>query len=73
MSRDPAASLDKLVIGEASTIRQSMQLINDNWRELALVTNEGGRLVGVVTDGDIRRGLLSGLSMDAPVSAIMTR
>lgn len=73
MSRDPAASLDKLVIGVASNIRQAMQLINDNWRELALVANEHGTLVGVVTDGDIRRGLLAGLALDAPVHSIMTR
>ena len=44
-----------------------MQAITDNWREVALVADDEGRVVGVVTDGDIRRGLLSGLTLDSPV------
>jgi dTDP-glucose pyrophosphorylase len=73
MSRNRTANLDKLVIGHAGSIRDAMQLITDNWRELALVVDDAARVIGVVTDGDIRRGLLSGLTLDAPVSAVMTK
>jgi dTDP-glucose pyrophosphorylase len=73
MSRNRAAHLDKLVIDHAGSIRDAMQLITDNWRELALVVDGSSRVIGVVTDGDIRRGLLSGLALGDAVSAIMTR
>jgi dTDP-glucose pyrophosphorylase len=49
-----------------------MQLISDNWREVALVIDDAGRVSGVITDGDIRRGLLKGLTLASPVSSVMT-
>jgi dTDP-glucose pyrophosphorylase len=65
--------LRQYVVDHRQTIRDAMQAITDNWREVALVADDEGRVVGVVTDGDIRRGLLSGLGLDSPVSAIMTQ
>ena len=38
---------------------------------IALVADEAGRLLGAVTDGDIRRGLLRGLDLSAPVREVM--
>ncbi len=64
--------LAKLIVRPHRSIRDAMRVITDNWREIALVADEGGCVVGVVTDGDIRRGLLSGLTLDSPVSAVMT-
>lgn len=40
---------------------------------LALVCNTRGILVGIVTDGDVRRALARGLSFGAPVSSVMNR
>jgi len=34
---------------------------------------EDGKLVGIVTDGDLRRHLRSGFSLDTPVAEVMTR
>ena len=34
---------------------------------------DGGRLVGIVTDGDLRRCLKAGFSLDTPVADVMTR
>ena len=31
------------------------------------------RLLGTLTDGDIRRGLLNGFSLDSPVELLMNR
>ncbi len=36
-----------------------------------IVLDEGRRLLGTVTDGDIRRGMLHGVNLDDPVSACM--
>ena len=37
------------------------------------VTDGGGRAVGSLTDGDVRRALIGGVSTDAPVTAAMFR
>lgn len=65
--------LDKLDIGDINlfigkdnlSIIQAMQLINKNTFGILFLTNEGGRLTGCITDGDIRRFLLSGGKMEA--------
>ena len=46
-----------------------------NWSsmEIILVVDDDTRLAGTVTDGDIRRGILSGVSLEQPVSIIMNR
>jgi dTDP-glucose pyrophosphorylase len=66
------SDLEKLVVAPDRTIRDAMRVITDNWREIALVADAAGRVQGVVTDGDIRRGLLAGLDLDTPVSRVMT-
>src|SRR5690606_38766002 len=37
---------------------------------IAVIVDEHERVIGVVTDGDIRRGLTRGVSIDSPVEAI---
>lgn len=50
-----------------------MRVLDSSAMQIVLVTEGDGKLVGVVTDGDIRRGLLRGSSMDSPVTEIMNR
>ncbi|NQZ58269.1 MAG: CBS domain-containing protein [Lentisphaeraceae bacterium] len=40
--------------------------------EAAMVIDPQGRLIGLITDGDIRRAFLAGAALDTPVSEIMT-
>ena len=49
-----------------------MEVIDANGREMVLVRNASGGIVGLITDGDIRRGLLAGLTLDSPVAKVMT-
>lgn len=68
-----AQDLDRFVIALGASIRDAMRTINDNWREFALVLDDDRCVVGLITDGDIRRGLLEGLPMEAPAERVMTR
>jgi dTDP-glucose pyrophosphorylase len=65
--------LPHLVIGDASSIRDAMSAIDQNMREVVLVRDANGRIVGIITDGDIRRGVLRGLTLESPASEVMTR
>ena len=58
------------LIPHSATIRDAMQKISGTILTL-LVTDEREVLVGTLTDGDIRRGLLSGSTLDDPVETIM--
>src|SRR5258706_8757446 len=64
--------LKKFLVHEKGSLREAMQVINDNWREIALVSDDANTIVGVVTDGDIRRGLLTGMTLEAAVNRVMT-
>ncbi len=53
------------------TIRETLEVIDEGAVQIAIVVNEHDQLEGVATDGDIRRGILDDLDLDAPVASIM--
>ena len=65
--------LPLLTVMQSATIRSAMEAIDAGTCEIALVVDERRRLLGTVTDGDIRRALLAGVSIDDPIEPIMNR
>ena len=59
-----------LCVPPGTSIRLTLEAITKNGRQVALVTDADDRLLGIVTDGDVRKALL-GASLDAPVGASM--
>lgn len=59
-----------LISGNAS-IFDALQRLDESSLQIVLVVDEAGRLLGTLTDGDVRRGLLHGIPLDAPVGRIM--
>lgn len=68
-----ATAVSDILIPSRSTIRDAMVAINANAREMVLVGAEGAAVEGLVTDGDIRRGLVAGLTLDSPITEVMNR
>ena len=66
-------SIEDCLVPEAGTIRDTMVAIDRGARRIALAIGPDGRLVGLATDGDIRRALLGGASLDDPVAGHLTR
>jgi len=60
-----------VLITPSSTILEALEVINKEALRVALVIDTNGHLIGVVTDGDVRRGLLNGLSLHDTVIKIM--
>ena len=52
------------------TIRECMVVIDEHAKRISFIL-ENGILVGVVTDGDIRRALLNDTKLDEPIDSIM--
>ena len=60
-----------LYVGPNQTIRDVLACIDKGKQKLALVVDENERLVGIISDGDIRRALLRGVTLDEPAKAVM--
>jgi dTDP-glucose pyrophosphorylase len=58
-------------VSARSTIRQAMEAIDRASLQIALVIDSDDLLLGTVTDGDVRRGLLRDLPLSAPVAQVM--
>lgn len=54
-----------------ATLGDAIRRIDESAQQMAMVVDCDDHLLGVVTDGDVRRGLLRGLGMDAPVTQVM--
>ncbi|MDP3517063.1 MAG: aminotransferase class I/II-fold pyridoxal phosphate-dependent enzyme [Pseudohongiella sp.] len=63
---------EDLVIESNRSIRETMVVVDQNGRGICFVL-DNGILVGIATDGDLRRALLRGLTLDNPVSDAMNR
>jgi CTP:phosphocholine cytidylyltransferase-like protein len=61
----------KIFVKAEDSIKSTMEVIDKGGRGIALILDDGQRLMGTVTDGDIRRAILKGLSLEEPVKAIM--
>ena len=60
-------------IHETATIKDSMQILNDYGLGILFIVNKKDELVGLVTDGDIRRAILNGESLQQEIRAIMNK
>ena len=61
----------RILIKAEDSLRRSFEIINASAIQIALVVDEAGRLLGTVTDGDIRRGILKGVGLDEEVGKVM--
>ena len=59
-------------IGPEASIKDVLELLDFNGHRLALVVAKN-QLIGTVSDGDIRRGLMAGLSIDQSLDQIINR
>jgi len=62
----------KVVIESSVSIKDALKVIDKEALRVALVV-ESNKLVGMVTDGDVRRGILKGIDLNDPVDKIMNK
>jgi dTDP-glucose pyrophosphorylase len=56
-----------------ATLQEAIRNLDDTALQIALVVSPDGELLGTLTDGDIRRGLLRGLALDSSIAEIVHR
>jgi len=66
-------SWKELLVSPSTSIIETMKNIDETAAQIALVVDDDVRLLGTVTDGDIRRGILKGVSLEERVSRVMNQ
>lgn len=56
-----------------STVKDVLKIIDTGGMQIALVLDDENKLIGTITDGDIRRGILKGLTLDDGIESIIFR
>ncbi len=58
-------------LSPSASIREAIRNLIDSSARLVLVVAEDMTLLGTVSDGDIRRGLIKGATLESPISSIL--
>lgn len=60
-----------ILIDKNTTLLETMKIIDNSSLQFAVVVDDANYLLGTVTDGDIRRGILRGEGLDVPIKQVM--
>lgn len=67
-------NIDEHIISDKSSIKEALEQLNSVSTGLTLfVTDKDNKILGTITDGDIRRGLISNVSLETCVTGIMNK
>jgi dTDP-glucose pyrophosphorylase/CBS domain-containing protein len=72
-STAPDATWRSALLPDTATVQQAVHNLNQTALQIVMVVDAAGLLLGTVTDGDIRRGLLRGLDLNCGIEAILYR
>lgn len=65
------SDIEPFLLLPGSTIRQAAECINRNRSGISLVVDADRRICGTITDGDIRRAVLAGISLDESIDSLL--
>ncbi len=66
-------NIENIKLKYNALIREALQIIDSGAMQIALVVDENDQLIGTLTDGDIRRGLLRGLDLNSSIESIIVK
>jgi dTDP-glucose pyrophosphorylase/CBS domain-containing protein len=65
--------VEDLFISLTDSIRVALECIDRGGLGIALIVDEERRLIGTVSDGDVRRAMLAAIDMESPVTILLER
>ncbi len=63
--------INKILLSPSDKMRAAIEVIDNSGMKIAIVVDDQRHLLGVVTDGDIRRALLAGHDLESPLAQFM--
>lgn len=64
-------AIDQLLSNESNSIKETMRIIDKNVLGVAFIVNQSGQLMGIATDGDIRRAIIKGINVESSIAKVM--
>ena len=65
--------LNKYIVSTTTTIFEALQLVDQNAKQMAVLVDNDRNIIGVITDGDIRRAILKGVPLNSSVIDVVNR
>jgi len=65
------SKIEDVLASPESSIREVIECIDRNGKGIALIVDNNRNLIGTIADGDVRRGVLAGISLEAPASELL--
>ena len=66
-------NIKNIKLKQNATIKEALGIIDSGAMQIALVVDDNDKLLGTLTDGDIRRGILRGLDLDSSIETIVCK
>lgn len=66
-------NIEKIKILSDTKIKKALEVISETGLKIAIVVDENNKLIGTLTDGDIRRGFLKGLDINNSIKTIYSK
>lgn len=63
-------NIEDIIVKESTSILEVLQIIDKSSKQLAIVVDKNKKLLGTISDGDIRRALLNNISLNESVKNI---
>jgi len=64
-------NIENIKLKQNATIKEALGIIDSGAMQIVLVVDDNDKLLGTLTDGDIRRGILRGLDLDSSIETIV--
>lgn len=64
-------NIEKLLVLADERIQSAIERLDNNKAHIVLVVDQNQKLLGTVTDGDVRRGILRGVNLNDSIQVIM--
>ncbi len=63
--------IERILVPENASILDAIRIIDAGAQQITIAVDNDGRLLGVITDGDVRRAILRGIDLASPASQII--
>lgn len=63
--------MKNVLVGNTATLVETMKILDEAAKQFVAVVNSKEELIGTITDGDIRRAILRGKSLQVPITEVM--
>ena len=66
-------SWKKVIVKSQTSIGEAIKTLDSSALQILMVTDIKNKLIGTITDGDIRRAILQNFKFDSPINDIMNK